>query len=280
MIKRILLALTPGSTAASSIRCATALARCHDAEIAALAIVESPGVLALEVAHGAAGGGLPSTVSDAYRDAMFDTVQQFRDIVTEAGIKHRTSVEEGIPADRILDELRFFDLLILGRDLHFSFNRLEAPGETLARIVKRAVAPVFVVGPEFHGVNKVMFAFDGSVPASRTMQRFAQFEPFRQAADAYLVHVRHPRDEEEREAHELMLRRAGGFLRAHGFGHVEDVSLVGEDPAEILLAQAHGLGADVIVAGAHSVSALRRIAFGSTTLALLERGTHSLFLYH
>ena len=136
------------------------------------------------------------------------------------------------------------------------------------------------MGQSYRAVNRVVVAFDGSDPAARTLQRFAQLRPFGIDLTLDLVHVLSSEGKHNVRESELLLRLAGAFLRAHGFEHVKETSRDGGAPAQRLVDHARETGADLIVAGAHSVSAARRIAFGSTTHALLENCAVPLFLFH
>ena len=200
----------------------------------------------------------------------------FEGALEEAGVAHGQRVEEGVSSQRIIDAMTHHDVLVMGGTGHFHYERPEEETQTVARIVKRGVAPTLLVGEAYQAVARVVVAYDGSDPAARTLQRFAQLSPFGTDVTVDLVHVR-PAGRGHRRK-EVGLPQAASFLRAHGFARVLETGRDGDAPAPRLVAHAHETGAGLIVAGAHSVSAARRLAFGSTTNALLRDGTVPLFL--
>jgi nucleotide-binding universal stress UspA family protein len=285
MIKRILVALDPDQDTPVATRYAAEVARRYDAAVSGLAVVDT-GHIARELGPGGAIGATyyleqarRRTVGEA-REAGQTLVAAFEAVLDEAGVRHGERVEEGAPDQRIIEDMKYSDLLVIGRTPRFFYHQPERETPTLAKIVKRGVAPALVVGAEYRAVERVLIAYDGSDPAARTLQRFAQLQPFGRDLAVELVHVHEGETTGASQRSELLLRLACPFLQAHGFERVTETSMVGGEPAEQLLEQADRVGADLIVAGAHSVSAVRRMAFGSTTHTLLETCTLPLFLFN
>ena len=83
----------------------------------------------------------------------------------------------------------------------------------------------------------------------------------------------------DRDASEARLRieLATEYLEAHGL-EVNSAILENGEPGNALVEHASALGVDAIVAGAHAVNAIKRIAFGSTTAQLLKHCPVPLFL--
>lgn len=285
MIKRILVALDPDQDTPVATRYAAEVAGRYDAAVSGLAVVDT-GHIAREVGPGGAIGATHyieqsrKRMVDEAREAGQTLVAEFEAALDEAGVRHSGCVEEGVPDRRIIEDMKYCDLLVIGRTPRFFYHQPERETPTLARVVKRGVAPALVVGEEHHAIERVLVAYDGSDPAARTLQRFAQLQPFGRDLSVELVHVHAGDTKGASERSELLLRRARPFLQAHGFERVTETSMAGEGPAERLLEQADRVGADLIVAGAHSVSAVRRMAFGSTTHTLLENCTLPLFLFN
>lgn len=285
MIKRILVALDPDADTRIATHYAMDLARRTGAEITGLAVVDTKHIVA-ETGIGGSIGALHYAekirrqMTEKARDIAQDLIDTFVGTLDEAGLPHQELVMDGTPADLIVDALNFHDILFVGRDPHFFYNRPDRPTDTLARVVKRGVAPAVVVGPAFRPIRRVLLACDGSAPSIQTMQRFAQLQPFGTDLTVDLVHIREDTGEAARHRADLLLHRTRTYLEAHGFQTLNETSMEGDHTAERLLRHAEHHEADLIVAGAHSVSAVRRIAFGSTTHALLDQSTIPLFLYH
>lgn len=285
MIKRILVALDPDQDTPAATRYAAEVAGRYDAVVSGLAIIDT-GQIARETGPGGAVGATyyieqsrDRKVEEA-REAGQTLAADFDASLEGAGVRHEGRVEEGRAAERVIEDMKYYDLLIIGRTPHFFYHRPERETHTLAKIVKRGVSPALVVGEEHRPTERVMVAYDGSDPSARTLHRFAQLQPFGRDVSVELVNVYEGATEGASQRSELLLRLAGAFLRDHGFERISETSMAGTAPAERLLEQAGRVGADLIVAGAHSVSAMRRMAFGSTTHTLLATCKVPLFLFH
>lgn len=285
MIKRMLVALDPDQDTPVATRYAIEIAKRYDAEVSGLAVVDTRHIAA-EVGPGGAIGGeyyaeqVRQRLSKESRAAAQALTESFDAALDEAGVRHGERIEEGVPYKRIIEDMKYYDLLVIGNTPHFYYAHPEQETKTLAQIVKRGVAPTLVVGDRYRAVERVVLAYDGSDPAARTLQRFAQLSPFGLDVMVDLVHVLPSESRQKLRSSELLLGLAAAFLRARGFRRVEEASRFGSAVAERLVEHAKETGAGLIVAGAHSVSAARRLAFGSTTHALLKDGSVPLFLFH
>jgi nucleotide-binding universal stress UspA family protein len=207
-------------------------------------------------------------------------VEAFDSELDRSRVRHVEHVREGVPDRRIVEEMKYHDLLLIGRTPHFFYPRPEKRTPTLVKVVKNGIAPTFVVPETEVDVSKVLIAYDGSNPSARAMQRFAQLAPFGTELEIELLHVRPWVGERAQRESELRLRLAADFLKSHGFESVRETSLAMDQPDRRVLSYAQEVHADLIVAGAHSVSAVKRMAFGSTTRALLEHCEVPFFLYN
>lgn len=62
-----------------------------------------------------------------------------------------------------------------------------------------------------------------------------------------------------RHTSKLLLHLAGSFLRAQGFSQIKETSRNGDTPAQRIVQHARSIQADLIVLGAHTVSAARQL---------------------
>lgn len=285
MIKRILVALDPDQDTPAATQYAMDVAARTKARVSGLAIIDTGAIAAQIGPGGAVGAGHYAEVSrkrmveEAHATAQ-ELVDRFETAFEESELPHTKQIEEGVPFERVIEETKYNDLLVIGRIPHFFYNRPERETNTLAGIVKKGLSPTIVVEQEYHPVERVIVAYDGSAPAARTMQQFAQLHPFGKEVSLEVVHVRAGDATAKRNESELLIRLAADYLRDHGFGGVMETSVVGDAPGGHLIEHARQVGADLIVAGAHAVSAARRVAFGSTTHTLRKECTVPLFLYH
>ncbi len=274
MLKRILVALDPDNDTSVALRYATEIARRHDAEVAGAALVHT-GYLE-------SGGGIGSmyyaeklrdSATEESRTRARQLVEAFETQMRREGVRFTDFIHEGVPNERLIEDMMYYDLLIIGRDPHFVYSRPTKETNTIEHVVYETVSPTFVVREEYRPVERVLIAFDGSRPSARTLHSFAQLKPFGTEIELDLVFVYG----EDHDRSEALLEAAGSYLVAHGYAP-RPVGLSGSEPHRQIVEHAKNMNADLVISGAHSVSKLRRLAFGSTTANLLQESPSLLFL--
>jgi nucleotide-binding universal stress UspA family protein len=285
MIKRILVTLDPDEDTPIATEYAIGMAKEHDSALTGLAVVDTQ-----HISSYVKGGGIGTIyyveqlrkhLRKESREIAADLITQFKEFTEVEGVQHVESVQEGVPFQRIIEDMKYHDLVVTGREPHFFYNRSDQETDTLARMVKKGMAPVFVCSSVHKEIDgPILLAYDGSDPSARTIHWFAQQKPFGTDLPVYLCHVPKEDTEKKRDEGDLLLRLMGKYLKAHGF---EDrhfrITNAGE-PSKRLLDVADEIGASLVVAGAHSVSAVQRLAFGSTTYDLLTKSPIPLLLHH
>ncbi|NBC64762.1 MAG: universal stress protein [Bacteroidetes bacterium] len=277
MIKRILIALDPDEDTPIATQYAIKLAKNNDASVTGLAVVDTSNIYPTAIVgdpdetHHAR--NLWEELTEESRKIASKLLDKFRSDVEKAGVRHSEISKEGASYDRIIEGMKYHDLLIVGRDSHFFYNEPKQDTKTLAQVVKYGVSPTLIVTQHFDEVNKVLIAFDGSRPAARSLKSFAHLKPFGRDVDVELLHVRDDKDSED-----MRLKYASDYLKEHSFESVTVKSLDEENTSEQILNRSREIGADVIVLGAHAVSAIKRLAFGSTTHDLITKTDKPLFM--
>lgn len=285
MIKIILVALDPDQDTPVAAQYAAQIASRSNAKVKGLAVIDTNRIAA-EIGPGGAVGAMyymettRKRMLDEARDIARVLVGSFDSTLSQSHVTHEEDVKEGSPVEQVLEELRYSDLLVIGRTPHFFYNRPERKTNTLARIVKRSVTPSLIVTEKFQPVRHVLIAYDGSDPSARTLQRFAQLKPFGTDLIVELVHVRTGESIRWPGLSDVLLEGANRYFGAHGFERIRHSTMDGEKPAQVLMDYAASMRVDLIVAGAHSVSGVRRVAFGSTTHELLSMCTVPMFVFH
>ena len=282
MIKRILVALDLDTDTPIAIRYAISLAEKFNASVSGLAIVDTAhidqtvGVGPLGTLYYAQ--KLQEHLTEEARTKAGEVLQSFNDLISRSGVEHVELMEEGVPFERIREDLKFHDLLIIGRDTHFFYNRPGKDTKTLAKLVKNTSGPVLVVTPEYLHVDHIAVAHDGSIAASRALQWLVQLNPFGNEIVVDLINVCDKDDKDKEDRSRLLLHLAADYLRHHGFKRISQIILPKGNTGEAILEQVSGSGADMIVLGAHSYSAIKRMTFGSVTHHLICESDVPLFL--
>lgn len=269
MLKKILVALDPDSDTQVATRYAADIAERYDAVVTGLAVVDLGSIEA-----GTKGGGIGSFYyAEKLREQMTaetrakarELLDTFERSIGDSGVKHLEIVEEGVPFQRIVEDMKYHDLLVIGKEPHFFYGHPEKSTDTLARVVKNTVAPTLVVGRSYTKIKKVVAAYDGSEASSRALRGFVYTRPFGPDVSLHLINV-YGKDAAESE---LTLKLAESFVKVHGFEPTL-VNLKGGDTKKVIIEYVQSVDADLLVAGAHSVSGLKKMAFGSITEKLLS----------
>jgi nucleotide-binding universal stress UspA family protein len=278
MIRRILVALDPDADTPAAIDFAFSVAKRYSAEVTGIACVDTD-----RIEGSSSGGGIGSMyyaeklrkkLTEKTRERAQELIEAFEEASATARIRYVDEVKEGAPSERIIEDMRFHDILVIGKDPHFFYGHPEQKTTTLAHVVKGCVAPVLVVPDEFREVKTALIAFDGSAPSTRAMQRFFQLQPFGNELNVHIVNVY---EKKAGDRADFLLTQAQKYAEIHQFdAHI--AALKGDHPFETLMGHAEQIEADLIVAGAHSVSKVQKLAFGSTTETLIKNGRGILFL--
>lgn len=282
MIRRILVALDPDDDTPVATRYAIELAKRLDSSLTGLAVVDTSNIYPTSMV-----GDMEDTY---YARNMWDELDEetkkmagslldrFRSSVKQEGVRYTALRNEGASSDRIIEGMKYHDLLIVGRDSHFFYNEPKKETKTLAKVVKDGVSPTLVITDRYHEINKVLIAYDGSAPAARSVKSFAHLKPFGRDLEIELIYVIGKETDELTDMAESTLELARYYLREHLFTDITCTVLTDSRPGNQIIERQMVTGADLVVMGAHSVSALRRITFGSSTDHLIRHTDKPLFL--
>ncbi len=145
MIKKILVALDPDSDTPVATQYAVEIARRYDAEVTGLAVVDMG-----SIETSTRGGGIGSMyygeqlrkkLTASARATAQELIEAFVRAMEGTGVRHGELVQEGVPFRRIVEDMNYHDLLVVGRDPHFFYSHPEKETETLARVVKETIGP-------------------------------------------------------------------------------------------------------------------------------------------
>ncbi|MBN4056158.1 universal stress protein [Rhodothermus sp. AH-315-K08] len=279
MIKKILVALDPDSDSLTATQHAVDIARRYQASVTGLAVVDMG-----SIAASSRGGGigtmyfadkLRARLTAEARETAQTLIAAFDAIVKAAGIEFTELVQEGVPFRRIVEDMKYHDLLVVGKEPHFFYSHPKEATQTLARVVKKTIGPTLIVAKKHVPIKKVLIAYDGSLAAAQSLRSFVTSKPFGKDLEVRLMQVYADNQQEA----ELELSLAADFMRAHDVNPAV-LALSGENPEAVISQQIEQFGADVVVAGAHSKSRIRAVAFGSTTAHLVEHCPVTLYLDH
>ncbi|MFY0684461.1 MAG: universal stress protein [Balneola sp.] len=283
MLKRILVALDRDLDTPVATRYAIKLAKTFNASLTGLAVVD---LSTIKTVVGGGGIGtihyaqqLRSKMADESREVAGKLLQNFKELVESSDIEHSKFMHEGVPHDRIIEDSKYHDMLVIGRESHFIYNRPDAETKTLANIVKRGAGPTLMVTDSYRPVNRVVVAHDGSRASSHVLQWFVQLEPFGKDIEIDIVYVCNTEKEEATDKGKLLLHLANNYLKAHGYEKINELLLNGKGGSgKQILNHVTDTNADLVVMGAHSMTGIKKLTFGSVTRELVRKSPVPLFL--
>jgi len=158
MIKRILVALDPDSDTQTATRYAVEIARRTGARVSGLAVVDMGSIDSTAI-----GGGIGSMYyAEKLREKLTEEARSKASELTSRfdklaqGVEHIELVEEGVPFERIVEDMKYHDLLIVGDDPHFFYAHPKSKTETLIHVIENTIGPTLVVKKKYRSVERVL----------------------------------------------------------------------------------------------------------------------------
>ena len=280
MLKRILVPLdsTPYTEAALAWSCA--VARNLDAEVTGMVVLDIQGI-EKSVGPVPLGGfyyaeRLEKTLAKQAKEHIDKLLARFEKTCTEEGVRHRAMEHQGSPHEEIIRESFYYDAVVMGLRNCFYFREDEHDCESLDRLMDHSPTPVYGM-PEIQALpdlRKKMFhtlvAFDGSLPAARALQRFAQLAAFGRTTVTLLA------SDEDRERAGYYLDRAAQYLAARNITDVKKEITTQE--IEDCIEERFMNEVDLIVLGAHSKVGILDFMVGSLCRHLIQEAKKPLLI--
>ncbi len=279
MLKSLLIGLDGSDGCWSAMELGLLWAKRFDALAVGVGVVDEPGILAsgavlLEGSHHWHASDAAAPLLSNSRHRVEQALEQFTRRCVEAGVTCRTLEEIGTPYARIIGEAQNFDLVLLGRETHFSYGYEGEPDETLGKVLRDSPRPVVAVPKTIGKDEAVVIAYDGSLQASRALYAFeASGLGCRQKVHVVSVASDH-------QVAARLTDRAVEFLRYHGIKatpHAMDTSV---PTSRAILNKVRHLEAGLLVMGAYGQPILREFFLGSVTRSVLEESLVPVFCYH
>jgi len=279
MIKRILVALDPDTDSLVATQFAVTIAKETGSLITGLAVVDTHLIEATT-----RGGGIGSMyyaeklkerLTQETRDHARKLIADFEKYAEGSGVEHVEVVEEGVPFQRIVEDMKYHDLLVIGCDPHFFYGHPKQRTETLAGVFHNTIGPSLIVPKAYRDVKKVLYATNGENSSARAIRRFIHMAPFGRDIEVEIIHA-HKKDDVDAELH---LEMSKSYIEHHGYP-VRVVSMIDADPATCILEHAEATGADLIVAGAHTSKGVLGFKMSKTTDLLSDNQKIAVFIDH
>ncbi len=276
MLRSILVALddTPGAVAARD--AAIALARRTGAALTVAVVLDLPHTAPEHEAVPMGGAAFK-----ARRDAkLTELAEREAKVALDAcaaaagNLPYEVLRLEGAPEPALLRAGATHDLILLGRDSTLGREETDrGVAPVIVNLLHDGTRPLLVIPPDMKAApGPVLVGYDGSLPIMTTLQLFALLG-LAEGAPVKVASVAETREEAAKLAEE-----GATYLRRQGLDATA-LPLVGGRPADILLAEAEGIEARMLVLGAFEESAVRRLLLGSATRTLLGAARVPVFIH-
>jgi nucleotide-binding universal stress UspA family protein len=283
MLGSILIGLDTPKHAAALVELGIRWAQRPGATLVGLAVVDEPGIRAIEPAFPVGGTpgvdpvyymGYEARLADVRRRAD-QLLEEFAARCDRAGLNHEQIKAQGSPDEVMEREAQSCDLILLPRGAQFRFLASgDERHETLKKVLKNAARPIVVVPETARLGGPVVIAYDGSLQAAHALAAFEASGP----SDTGPVHVMCV-DSGTGDAGRHV-ERARKFLGHHKIEAVPHVLKLAGAPAATILEQVRSLEAGLLVMGAYGQPVLREFFVGSVTRTALGECPVPLFVYH
>ncbi len=199
--------------------------------------------------------------------------ETFRETVGQSGVQSEWRCEHGLLSETVARHGRYADLIVVGKGDVSDLERFPNP-ELAADVVMTCGRPVLVVpnaGRFEHVGRQVLVCWNAGREATRAVNDAL---PLLRKADKVTVLAVNPGSSASGDHGEIPCADIAQHLARHGV-EAEAASAVarGIEIADLILARASDLGADLVVSGAYGHSRTREWVFGGVTADLMRNIT-------
>jgi nucleotide-binding universal stress UspA family protein len=276
-VRSMLLALDETTASAGATELALSLATRHDAVITGVTVLDvdyltprEPGGIGtayckfkIDVAHLKQGHALTERLSE-----------QFLQQCKARNVRGDVLALEGRPWEQLRAAAAAHDLLVIGHDSDLHGEPSGGLAKTVEKLLRESARPLLITRTADRSPSRGMIAYDGSVPAARTLQIFTLLG-LASKCEIHVITV-----DPEQDVADRSVREARAYLGLYDASCVTRAIASGANPAELVMAEARALGAGMLVMGAYGHRGWRETLFGSFTTRLLSECPTALFIHH
>lgn len=275
-MRKILLPIDPSSYAKTAFQYASIIAKQKNATLEGTAIIDVLDVIEQAATYLPLPQGIDGRheqedkLLEDVRKKVRDELKFFEQACQQNHIKCTLKTFEGRPDFIIEKESQFSDLIVIGMRNFFHFETEKNPETSLQKILRHVITPILAVPEKYRPVNKVLMAYDGSMPSMRAIQRFA-FMMRESAYEAILL----TKSDNEQEAHENF-NQLENYLASHG-----EVTVTRKWTSQSLIKTFENEflnQVDMVVCGMHSQNFLKSFFVGSFTKYLIDLNKIPVFI--
>ena len=280
MYKRILVPIDPSKSSERAMELAIFLANQYGASLTGMVILDIKGIDTyigpLPIGASKYAHEMEHKFIENAEKTIDELIAKFSGKCQEAGVNFNIHKLKGMPSSLIIEESRFFDLLLIGRQSNFNFAINHERGHTFEKVMANCLAPIMAVPENIvlknitEGNPNVVIALDGSLEASGALMRFTQLiSDKRSKVDLVMSHS-------DDLFSKYVLENSAELLKAYD---LEQVCTHHTEENIIKYIDANFLEtADLFVIGPRTTNAISEFFLGSFTKFLLKNTDQLLFI--
>ncbi len=106
-----------------------------------------------------------------------ENINRFNEACGKRGVKHTIHRDRGVPAEEMIEESRFADMIIIDAETSFTKRYEGAPTKFVKEVLENAECPVIISPVDFNGINEIVFTYDGSRSSAFAIKQFTYLLP-------------------------------------------------------------------------------------------------------
>ncbi len=181
--------------------------------------------------------------------------------------------DRGVPAEEIIEESRFADIIVIDAETSFAKRNESLPGRFVKDVLEESECPVIISPYSFESIDEIIFSYNGTKSSVFAIKQFTYLFPELRQKKAIIVSVRPNGDESVEEQFKMK-----EWLKNH-YNEVEFVILKGE-PSDQLFGYLIEKKNGIVVMGAYGRSMLSRFFKPSHARLIVKTVNLPIFIAH
>lgn len=274
MLRRIFVPLENSTNIDSVIKHACFIAKNQDAVVTAGIFFDIQGIQKplgkINAEHVIWDENIKEEIIVDVKDITSHLINKFKDECKKMNVNFSIINDIGIPIKEIGDVIKYFDIVVTGLKSEFRIAKRRFDSGYLHKMLNYGVTPILSVPHSFKQIKNIIIIYDGSISASRALQRFAHIANI----EKFNIKIFMSTDNEKYGVKHLS--KAKNYLKAYG---AEKVAI--EWTSKDIFSSVESFfdyPADLVVMGLHSQKYLKDYFIGSITEYLITRADVPLFI--
>jgi nucleotide-binding universal stress UspA family protein len=122
-------------------------------------------------------GGRAKLTAEEKKERVEENIKQFKETCENRGVHALIHRKRGVPAEEIIDESRFADLIVMDPETSFK-NKIETtPSSFVKKILEEAECPILLNPFNFESVDEIVFTYNSGRSSMFAIRQFSYLFP-------------------------------------------------------------------------------------------------------